>query len=234
MDRNHVYHDPSHANRTGRFRASGFPVSSNHDELAHTPNERHGSHSGQPRRLAPRSLFSQQSINTLPHGRRHFLLWREQPLGHYTRWFCSFVQSRISTFLPPSLHGRYSFLCYYGCSDPTGFFSCHPPWFADSRHRDCQAFCLQPLQTLQGSLSTPSTALAYFVRASPICSLARQSLKPNRVYCPAFYSGTLVTYCLFPSRCSPSGLCAAGLFECSAGKLAWIRLFPSVSHFSFF
>ena len=104
-----------------------------------------------------------------------------------------------SGFLPipplsytPWLHDHYSLLSYYGCSDPGGSVSRHPPWFPDSRRLDFIPCHLQSSAPVRQPRSTPSALSALFRSDFVFAPQTRHRHRPKRVHFAAVTSSALL------------------------------------------
>jgi hypothetical protein len=164
VDRERIQTVAPHPNRTGGFPASGFPVRGRKvDKQAQTCNSGLLEELRQPRRLLPRSPLRAVYCAFVAEGSAWF---SEAParsaLRHYAGPFGrTFL--RVPTPRPclPWLHDHYSFLRYYGGSDPDRPFR-RRPWFPDSRHSNFLPFHLQSSAYLHQPRSTPSALVALF------------------------------------------------------------------------
>jgi len=108
----------------------------------------------------------------------------------------------------PWLHDHYSLLSYYGCSDPGGPVSRHPPWFPDSRRLDFIPCHLQSSVPILQPRSTPSALSALFCSDFVFSPQTRHRHRPKRVHFAAVNYRRLVTAWNFSSSCSPPGVLA--------------------------
>jgi hypothetical protein len=199
---------PSPPSQTGRavlpHPAFQFVAS---DELAQALDSGLSEESYQPRRLAPRSPGFQAVHcwvgSRLQAGCANASV--RTALRHYTDP-CG-MDSRCGPTprpCPPSLHGHYPLLRYYGGSDPGRPFR-HRSWFPDSRHSNFRAFHLQTSAGLHQPRSTPSALAALFrcglrrvhagspvppTESSSLCSPSRETaLRTARSFPVALHPG---------------------------------------------
>ena len=104
----------------------------------------------------------------------------------------------------PWLHDHYSFLCYYGGSDPGRPFIHRPPWFPNSRHQNFPPFCLQPFAVFDQTRPLPLRWPHYFVRTSPFASrLAKTAYRiefTSSTYAGGLCYGLVVHFQLLSTR----------------------------------
>ena len=242
-DRRSGCRSPSLPNRTGGFPASGFPVGSHRWAGSGRCSEKLGGSTPAARFLGTRSPSCGR-----PTARRGILARRGMPaptrsaLRHYVGpCGMALVPLRALPSCVPWLHDHYSFLGYYGRSDPGRPLGHHLPWFPGSRHRSFPPFCLQPSAVLDQTRSTPSTLAALFCSGFAVDSQARQNRRPNRVHSVRPYGRTALrtggsrSVALHPGvspRCSYFQLLALqcrpgrGLAPCCSDALSGARVPP--------
>jgi hypothetical protein len=92
----------------------------------------------------------------------------------------------------PWLHDHYSLRSYYGCSDPGGSVSRHPPWFPDSRRHDFIPCHLQTSVPVRQPRSTPSALPALFCSDFVLTPQTHHRHRPKRVHSAVVTSSALL------------------------------------------